>query len=232
MRRRTKLIAAIALTWERAVPVLWPTFAALSVFSLLALLGVWEAFGDPWRALSALALIAAAIWKTRPGLREFSWPDKEDVARRIEEDSGIAARPHEALIDRPSDSDPVALSVWKAHQARMAERLKSAYARRPKAAWGMADKWALRGIIAVSLLSAWIIAGPTARDRLGEAYEFALMDVDAGEITLDAWIDPPAYTGRAPIFLADDETSADIPQGATFIARIAGSRRSPRITQQ
>ncbi|MBO6796606.1 DUF4175 family protein [Maricaulis sp.] len=232
MRRRTKLIAAIALCWERAAPVLWPTFAALSVFALMALLGVWETYGDPWRALSALALIAGAVWLTRPGIRGFAWPDEEDITRRIEEDSGISARPHEALIDQPSDDDPVALSVWKAHQERMARRLQSAFARRPKAAWGMLDPWALRGMLAVSLLSAWFIAGPTARDRLGEAFEPALMDVDAGEITLDAWIDPPAYTGRAPIFLDADETSADVPQGATFIARIAGSRRSPRVTQQ
>jgi len=229
MRRRALITAFISLLWERAVPVVWPTLGALAVFSLAALLGVWESIGDPWRTIAAFVLLAAAIWQTRRALPGFVWPDHEAVARRIEEDSGITARPHEALEDKPADDDALALQVWEEHQARMKARLNSAFARRPKAAWAEADRFALRGALAVLLVTGWWLAGPSARDRLDEAFALRPMSVDRGDLSLDAWIDPPAYTGRAPVFLRSDDTEAAIPQGSSFIARVAGARRPPRL---
>lgn len=229
MRRRALITAFIALLWERAVPIVWPALAAVAVFSLAALLGLWENLGDPWRALAAFALLAAAIWQTRRALPGFVWPDHEAIARRIEEDSGISARPHEALEDQPADDDALALQVWREHQARMKARLNSAFARRPKSAWADADRFALRGALAVLLVTGWWLAGPSARDRLDEAFALRPMSVDRGDLSLDAWIDPPAYTGRAPVFLRQEDTEAAIPQGSSFIARIAGARRPPRL---
>ncbi|WP_300540625.1 DUF4175 family protein [Maricaulis sp.] len=230
MRRRSLLVALFALLWERSVPLLWPGLAWLAAFAILSLLGLWDWIGDPWRALYALSTLMAAAWLTWRGLHSFAWPTRDEIARRVEEDSGIEARPHEALADEPVERDPVARSVWSEHRNRMARRLAGAHARRPRAAWARTDVWALRGVFAVLVASAWLIAGPAARDRLGEA--FSLTPIIAGGETLgvDAWIDPPAYTGRAPVFLAADEHSAHVPEGSTFVARIAGSRRAPRLT--
>jgi hypothetical protein len=230
MLRRSLIAAWIALVWERSAPVLWPVLAWAAAFAILSLLGLWDWVGDPWRALYALGTLAAAGWLTWRGARGFAWPDEDDLYSRVEEDSGIAARPHEALADRPSDRDPVSQRVWQEHQARMARRLEHARARRPHAAWARLDRWALRGGLAVMLVTAWLIAGPAARDRLNEA--FGLDPILAGGATLniDAWIDPPAYTRRAPVFLTSDVRSAEVPEGSTFVARIAGSRREPRLT--
>jgi hypothetical protein len=231
--RRTPLIAAwLSLVWERAVPVLWPGLAWLGVFAILALFGVWELIGDPGRALYALASLGGAVWLTRGPARSFVWPDAESLARRVEEDSGIAARPHEALIDSPPGDDPVELKIWSEHQRRMAERLKLAHARRPKAAWARMDRWALRGTIALMLAVSWLLAGPSASDRLGEAFSLSPIVAGGEPVSLDAWIDPPAYTGRAPIFLTEGETQAEIPAGSIFITRIAGSRRTPNLTRR
>jgi len=230
MRRRALIAAALALTWERAVPVVWPSLAALAVYACLALLGVWETVGDPLRAIAALALLALAIWLTRPGLRGFVWPDHEAMARRIEEDSGIDARPHEALEDQPSDSDPVAHRVWREHRDRMRRRLRDARARRPHAAWASFDVWGIRGVLAVALAAAWMLAGPEARPRLYDAFSLTPLSTDRGEVSLDAWIDPPAYTGRAPVFLAADQRDVAAPAGSTFVTRVAGARREPQLT--
>jgi hypothetical protein len=214
------------------VPVVWPGLAWAVAFAVISLLGAWETLGDPWRAIYALASLAGAGWMTWRSLRAFHAPDDEALARRVEDDSGIAARPHEALIDQPSDHDPLALRVWREHQNRMAERLESARARRPRAAWAKLDTYALRGSLAVVLAMSWFLAGPSARDRLAEA--FSLTPIYAGglDATYDAWIDPPAYTGRAPIFLSAGQTNVEIPEGSEFVARIAGSRREPRVSRR
>lgn len=214
------------------MPVVWPGLAWAVSFAVLALLGVWETIGDPWRALYAIASLAAAIWLTRKGLTGFAWPHVEDVARRVEEDSGISARPHEALLDTPPTDDPIALQVWHEHQARMARRLETATARRPKAAWASQDRWAMRGSLALALFVSWFLAGPAAQDRLGEAFSLTPIQVGGLEVSVDAWIDPPAYTGRAPIFLSADTREVEVPAGANFIARIAGSRRAPVLTRR
>ena len=232
MHRRSLIVAWCALMWERAVPVVWPGLAWTAGFAVLALLGLWELIGDPWRAVYALATLAAAIWLTRKGLGGFAWPQMEDVARRVEEDSGISARPHEALLDTPPTDDPVALQVWHEHQARMARRLESARARRPKAAWAGYDRWALRGSLTLALCVSWLLAGPAARDRLGEAFSLAVIQVGGLEVSVDAWIDPPAYTGRAPIFLSAETRTVEVPAGSVFITRIAGSRRAPVLTRR
>lgn len=199
---------------------------------MLALLGLWDRIGDPWRAIWAVATLIPTVLAVRRAVRGFEWPDKERVARRVEEDSGIEARPHEALIDEPPAADAVARRVWREHQARMEKRLRDAHARRPKAAWAAYDRWALRGILAMLFGVSWLLAGPTAEDRLREA--FGLMPIHAGgvEANVDAWIDPPAYTGRAPTFLADTDSSVEVPAGSVFVTRVAGSRRAPRLTRR
>ena len=58
----------------------------------------------------------------RSGVAAFRWPSTDETARRVETDSHITARPHEALTDRPSDDAPVALQVWTEHRTRMAAR--------------------------------------------------------------------------------------------------------------
>lgn len=230
MRFGSLSTAWLALVWERSVPVLWPGLAGLSLFAILSLLGLWDQFGDPWRALTAAALLGLAIWQTGRGVSRFAWPTPDDTARRVEIDSGIEARPHEALTDAPVESDPLALRVWQEHQSRMAARLADARARRPHAAWAYADRWALRGIIALFLATSWFIAGPAARDRLGEAFSPSLILAGGETLSIDAWIDPPAYTGRPPVFLAEGDRTAEIPAGSTFVTRIAGSRRAPHLT--
>ena len=214
------------------MPVVWPGLAWAASFAVLALLGVWETIGDPWRAIYAVATLAAAIWLTRKGLTGFAWPQMEDLARRVEEDSGISARPHEALLDTPPTDDPIALQVWHEHQARMARRLESARARRPKAAWASYDRWAFRGSLTLALCVSWFLAGPMARDRLGEAFSLTPIQVSGLDVSVDAWIDPPAYTGRAPIFLSAETRTVEVPAGSTFIARVAGSRRAPALTRR
>jgi hypothetical protein len=232
MPRLQLILAWIALLWERTAPVLAPGLGALALYLSLTLFGAWDALGDPWRALTLFALAIGAAWLTRRALRNFTSPDEEDAARRLEEDSGLDARPHEALADAPVDDDPLTHRLWAEHRKRMRARLAKARARRPKPAWMELDPWGLRGFAAVAVIFGFAAAGPIAGDRLGEAFSPSPIGALRDVAVLDAWIDPPAFTGRAPILLGEDIADAEAPQGAVFVARLAGSDRPPRLVAQ
>lgn len=221
--------ARLALYWEKLAPVLWPAALLIGLYAAVSIFGLWDQLGDPWRAIVYLAAVAGSFWLGWKRLKTVDWPDDEDAARRVEDDSGISARPHEALIDRPARSTPEDDAVWAAHQQRMAERLKGAHARRPHAAWARADSWGLRGAVIVLIATGWIVAGDLARGRLFESFGFAPVYRGVETAQVDIWLNPPAYTGMAPIFFQDGQTDARAPEGSELVVRTAGVRRAPNV---
>ncbi|MCG8440340.1 MAG: DUF4175 domain-containing protein, partial [Caulobacterales bacterium] len=122
-------------------------------------------------------------------------------------------------------------ALWRAHQRRMRRAAATARARRPKAALAAADPMALRGVLLLAALGAVIIAGPAARERLADAFAPRLLAAAGAAPSYQAWINPPAYTGRAPLFL---EARAGLrrvqaPRGSEFVARAAGAGVAPRL---
>jgi Domain of unknown function (DUF4175) len=221
--------ARLALLWECLAPALWPAFLLVGLYAAISIFGIWDQLGDPWRALTYISVVGISAWIGWKRWQAIDWPDYEDAARRVEADSGISARPHEALADRPADASPEAQAVWLAHQRRMAERLKGAYARRPHAAWARIDGWGLRGGVLVLIATAWMVSGDLAKGRLFESFGLAPVYRGVEIAQVDAWINPPAYTGLAPIFFQDGQTSADAPEGSELVIRTAGVRRAPNV---
>lgn len=221
--------ARLALLWERLAPALWPAVLLIGLYAGISIFGIWDRLGDPWRALTYAAVVGLSLWLGWRRWREIDWPDSEDAARRVETDSGISARPHEALSDRPAGTSPEAQAVWLAHQRRMAERLKGAKARRPQAAWARVDSWGLRGGVIVLIAAAWMVSGDLARGRLFESFGFAPVYRGVETAQVDAWLNPPAYTGLAPIFFQDEQTEAEAPEGSELVIRTAGVRRAPNV---
>lgn len=229
MKRFALYKAFAALWWERLAPVLWPVAILLAVYAGLALFGLWDAVGDPWRAIAALAGLGLAGWFAWRAWKKFAAPTHEDAARRVEEDSGITARPHEALLDQPADRDEVSIALWQAHRDRMSARLSGANARRPKAAWAAIDAWGLRVALVLFVIVGVGVAGEFAAGRLGDAFGLRPIYRSNGDLTVDAWLDPPAYTGRAPIIIREDMARIEAPEGSTLIVRTAGVGREPSL---
>lgn len=229
MKRFALYKAFAALWWERLAPVLWPVAILLAVYAGLALFGLWDAVGDPWRALAALAGLGLAGWFVWRAWKQFAAPTHEEAARRVEEDSGITARPHEALLDQPADRDDVSVALWQAHRDRMSARLSGANARRPKAAWAAIDAWGLRVALVLFVVVGVGVAGEFAAGRLGDAFGLRPIYRSSGALTVDAWLDPPAYTGRAPVIIREEMARIEAPEGSTLIVRTAGVGREPSL---
>jgi len=227
--RRALGRARAALLWERWAPALWPPLALLAAFAALALFGLWERVGDPWRAVALLTVLAAGA-ALAAGRRRAGRPvDAAASRRRVEADSGFAARPLEGLRDDAAIGDP---QLWQAHRKRLQALAATARARRPRAALAAADRYALRFGAAAALLVAFAAAGDRAGTRLQAAFSPELAVASGAEAVIDAWLDPPAYTGAAPIFpsVSGGGDRVAVPAGSQLVVRAMGARRAPRVT--
>ena len=215
--------ARLRLFWETYAPVLAPGFLALSLFIIGAWLGVWQWIGDPVRLI---ALIITLFFLARSVLRALRLriPTHSDARRRVEQDSQQNHRPLDVLEDRPA----LSADVWPAHQKqalRQAEALRPAEAR---PALSLIDPYYLRFIIPAILFLIAIYMAGFSFERLRNAVSPNWQSpIRASQVNYEAWIDPPAYTGRPPVYFKDG-TDVAVPAGSKFVARISGVKTAPR----
>src|SRR5690606_26756854 len=124
-----------------------------------------------------------------------------------------------ASQDRFSDA------LWREHQRRMAEKLSQLHGDLPNTNIPERDPFALRA--AAALL--FVIAAAYATGPYGGSVRDAFRTpVSAPVVTarIDAWVTPPPYTGRAPVFLTADANrerqNFTVPENSTVSVRISG----------
>jgi hypothetical protein len=225
IRRTPVRLAWLALLWERAAPVLAGPLLALGVFLVLALFGVFERTGDPVRALALGAVLIAAFVSLRVYLPRFTTPTLRQAERRVEADSALSGRPYEALRDAPASGDA---GLWAAHRARMAARLGTARARRPKAAWARFDAYGARVSLLMVLGAGVFLAGDLAPLRLADAFAPRALSGGGVQASVEFWVEPPEYTGQPVIYLRDRRSVA-VPEGSVIAARVTGLDRDPAV---
>ena len=199
---------AMALWSERYAPALLLPLCLIAFFVAAAWLGL-PLLVPPWARLAmalaggALVLLSAwPIWK-------IPRPTADDVARRLDLSRPEAHRPLATLTDMPAaSSDPVSIAVWELHRARALEAVNSLAASAGDARIRLRDRFALRLIAPLALVVAAFVAGDERQARLAAAFDFSTPQVPPVPPRLDAWIDPPGYTGRPPIFLTGTVTLA------------------------
>ena len=228
-------LARAALLWERVWPAAWPALCVLGVLAVSALFDVlprlpgWAHAGV--LGLFAIAFAGAVVWGSRAaGIG--TWPDRLMARRRIEEASGLAHRPLQALADRPSAPlDGPAAELWAAHQRRMAAAVRRLRVGWPASDLARRDPWGVRSVLAILLLLGAIDAGADWRDRVTRAFAPAFDGGAAGiAASFDLWLTPPEYTGLAPQFLRSaDSDTVQVPTGSTLLAQVHGGNAVPRL---
>ena len=91
------------------------------------------------------------------------------------------------------------------------------------------DPWALRALVGVMLFAAFIAAGDERLMRIAAAFDWNGV-LSPPAIRVDAWVNPPVYTGKPPISLSAANKEATTPQswpmpvpsGSTLIVRSSG----------
>ena len=214
-------LARASLGLERLLPALWPAIGFTGLYLAAALFGLFRYI--PWEAQSLL--LAAAVTSTSlalyRGLAPFAWPGDFEGARRLERDSGLVHRPISERDDVLTPAqDPFTEALWRAHRARMA-RLRGLRVALPNADFRATDPKRLRYVVLAALVAGAAVGYTDLGQRLKSAF------ISGNPASIDAWIDPPAYTGLPLTPVAADDRAVAIPAGSVLHLRVHGAPHAP-----
>jgi uncharacterized protein (TIGR02302 family) len=220
--------AEYAIAWERIWPHLARLFTVAGLFLALSWAGLWLALPFVARAIGLGVFLALALAALFP-LVWFRWPSRQQALNRLDRGTGIRHRPATALADTLVMHDPVALALWQAQRERTLASIKRIRAGLPSPRLAIHDPWALRALIVVMMVAAYIAAGDERRMRVAAAFDWNGV-LAAANVRVDAWVTPPLYTGKPPIILSAANKEAAIPAagplavptGSTLIVRSSG----------
>jgi len=221
--------AKYAIAWERGWPHLARLLSVAGLFLVLSWAGLWLALPFLARAIGLGLFVALALGALFP-LVWFRWPSREEALSRLDRGTGIRHRPATALTDTLASQDPVALALWQAQRERTLASIRRIRAGLPSPRLALHDPWALRALVAVMLVAAYVAAGDERGLRVAAAFDWNGV-LSPANIRVDAWVTPPLYTGRPPIILsaANKEAAAlpgagalPVPAGSTLIVRSSG----------
>ena len=228
-RRIARLVwlARAVLAWEFLWPALWPASGIAGLFLAAALLGAFAPL--PWtlHALILSLFVTATALALYFHLARFAWPPWQDGARRLERDSALTHRPISESGDTLAAGlgDPIAEELWRAHLHSRLQALGRLRLSWPRSDLARRDRRALRFVVLLLIAAGALIAGADWHQRLMDAF-----GPPAGtSAMLDAWIDPPVYTGQPPVYLAKAGRFA-VPQGSLLHVRVHGADHVPFVT--
>lgn len=228
----TRMTTWLVLAWEKLWPLLVPAFMVACVYLIFSWVGGWRYLDTDetqtalWisRVLFGLVFIAS-LWP----LRLFIRPQSEEITRRIEVKSNLEHRPITAQSDEMAmgENDDFAQALWREHKTRMSGQLQNITAGAPSPQANRFDPFAIRAILPVLAFAAFFMSFSSIGGKLSDSY---LRQESSAELLtrMDAWINPPAYTSKSPIYLSLSQTdqtikSLSVPEGSDFFLRIIGN---------
>ena len=225
-RRLARLIALARAAdgWERLWRGFVPPLVVVGLFLCVSWLGLWLEVPHVARVVGVglfALLLLASCW----GLRRLAPLSRSDALKRIDRASGLAHRPASVLDDTLATAgrDPSTDALWALHRRRAEAEAARLRPSAPSPRLVDRDRYALRAGIVAALIACAIIAGPQRYARVAAAFDFGGSAGSGPSYRLDAWIDPPPYTGKAPVLL---DLASDSARDATHprtIAAPAGS---------
>jgi uncharacterized protein (TIGR02302 family) len=220
--------AKYAIAWERAWPHLARLLTVVGLFLVVSWAGLWLVLPFVARVVGTSLFVLLALGPLLPLIR-FRWPTREEGLSRLDRGTGIRHRPATALTDTLAMQDPVALALWQAQRERTLASLKRIRAGLPSPRLAIHDPWALRALVVVMMVAAYVAAGDERTMRIASAFDWNGMLAPAN-IRVDAWVTPPAYTGKPPIILSSankeaasvDSAPLSVPAGSALLVRSSG----------
>src|ERR1700723_4250369 len=220
--------AELAIAWERGWPHLARFLTVIGLFLVLSWAGLWLVLPFIARAVGLGVFLVVALAALFP-LFQFRWPSRQDALTRLDRGTGIRHRPATTLTDTLKSQDPVALALWQAQRERTLASIKRIRAGLPSPRLAIHDPWALRALVVVLMVAAYVAAGDERMMRTAAAFDWNGV-LSSANIRVDAWVTPPNYTGKPPIILSAANKEAGVPivgalpvpVGSTLIVRSSG----------
>ena len=238
-------LCGAGLFFEKCLSRLLVLFSTILIFVSVSLFGLWQVV-DGWihLALVIVFYLLAVIALTRL-VRVVKIPNVSESVRRLEAGNRLSHQPVRTLLDYPAGL-PKAPNfthlLWEAHLKRSVAVVGYLKASWPSISMSTRDPFGLVLTLSAFTILAFLVAGDDALARLTAAHKVDLPQFQQpppGDLV--AWINPPKYTNRAPIFLADSEglfSPAEegrqmvIAEGSTFVGRVYGGGAVPTLGYQ
>ena len=199
-----RTLARLVLVIEQAAPRALPLTAVVLLFFSVTWFGFFRA-APGWLHATALFAFAAAFIIFLIPLLRIRIPGNTEADRMLEERNDL---PHQAIRvqdDQPATSGAFGRALWQEHQTRMARMIGVLEAGLPKPDIARTDSYGLR---AVPVLIACVAFAYSYSNRAGLISDVFHPPQDIAavpDVRIDAWVTPPAYTGRAPVFLTGSQ---------------------------
>ncbi|MCW6509880.1 TIGR02302 family protein [Lichenifustis flavocetrariae] len=223
--------AKAVLLFERVWPPIVLGLAIVSIFFVLSWLGLWLVLPLWGRGVGLVVFVAALGWAASRLLR-LRWPRRAEALARLDRDSKIPHRPFATSQDALANpgADPATRALWDLHRKRLQKAATGTRVAAPSPRLVERDAFALRAGVILALVAAGFVAGPDKEGRVAAAFAWRTDDSGRLGTRIDAWVDPPAYTGRPPLVLMGQGTATrqqtaeaiSVPVGSTVVVRAAG----------
>ncbi|MBI5312898.1 MAG: TIGR02302 family protein [Methylocystis sp.] len=213
--------SALAILAER----IWRAGLALAtivlVFLALSWLGLWQA--APLEArVGGVALFGFAALYVVGRESARGWPHRAAALERLDRGADAALRPASSLEDRlaSQNADAGVEALWALHRQRLETALAQTPIEAPHPRVPQRDPYALRALALVAAVAAGFAAGDEKRARIAAAFDWRASASFGTAARVDAWLEPPAYTGRPPIVLAkESDAPIEAPVNSTLRIR-------------
>lgn len=194
--------ARLVLLWERFWPPIAWALTIVALFLAASWFGLWLDLPRGAR-IAGLALFAAALLTALYPLALLRAPRRAQTLARLDRDSRAPHQPASSSFDRLADpkANAATRALWDLHQRRVAAKIAAIEIAPPAPRMVDRDIKALRFAAALLAVCAAFAAGSERYARLAAAFDWRSRAAIAQGFRLDAWIDPPAYSGKPPILL-------------------------------
>jgi uncharacterized protein (TIGR02302 family) len=221
----SRLATRCSMIVERGWPLVLPVLVVVSLFLSIAWLGLFPRMPDALRLGIVAAFGIAGVAALYP-LRYFRLPQVVEIDRRIEAANNLLHSPVQVQTDRPSGSESgFSQALWREHQKRMASKLDNLAGDLPRTQVPDRDPWGLRAVAALLLVVAFAFSFGSLGGKVEDGFR-AIAARDTVPPRIDAWVTPPTYTGKPPIFLTadrnDDAATITVPIGSDVSLRVTG----------
>lgn len=197
----------------------WPFAALVIFFAGAAIAGAFENTPARLAALASLIFFVGAAIAASRGLRRYRNPTRGEAIQSLDAQSDL--RPLASLADRPARPEIQGVRLWRAHEERLTDAARRLRVPAFGAVWRQIDPARLRIILPLLLASIVALNFDQAQSRLSNAFDPDYGSLFGAEnVRIEAWIAPPEHTGRAPIFLKEDQVEVRVPTGSVMTLRV------------
>lgn len=227
-----RFLARMVLFAEQVLPLAVSPLSVIAIYLSVSWFGIFRLVPD-WLRIVLLIAFAVGFVASLLSFRKLRWPQVAEADRMLEERNGLPHQPVMVQEDEPAFETPFSRALWREHQTRMARKIATLDAGLPRPDISRHDRFALRAIPALLLVTAFGYSLSANGGSIADALQPAPAQVTSNPaVRIDAWVTPPAYTGRAPIYLTADgseQAPIGVPQFSSLTVRVSGGQSTEKV---